>query len=125
MDFCEDGTGNGRLKIDSGDFFRLFDKMPARIGDRLGGGKIFKWFGVKERRLPSDAVYGDWHAEYDGIGDNGNNGEFGVWTRVYADIFFLILLFLFLRRKISLLFSFLGKQNGRLNKKKIILWTFN
>lgn len=43
-------TGNGRLNMDSDDFgssckshdFRLFDKMPPCIGDRLGGGKIFK-----------------------------------------------------------------------------------
>lgn len=62
--------------------------MPAWIGDKLGGGKIFKWFGVNERRLPSGAVYGDRNAD-DGIGDNGNSGEFGVWTLVYSDIFFV------------------------------------
>lgn len=103
MDFCvDDGTGNGRLNSDSDEFefwckshdFRLFDKMPARIGDKLGGGKIFKWFGVNERRLPSDAVYGDRNAD-DGIGDNGNNGEFGVWTLVYSDIFFSSSFFFF------------------------------
>lgn len=72
--------------MDSDDFgssckshdFRLLDKMPPRIGDKLGGGKIFKWFGVNERRLPSVAVYGDRNVDDDGIGDNGNNGEFGV-----------------------------------------------
>lgn len=96
MDFCDDdcvGTGNGRLNFDSDDFgsswkshdFRLTDSLPPRIGDRLGGGKIFKWFGVNERRLPSDAIYGDKNVD-DGNGDNGNNGDFGVWTRVYSDI---------------------------------------
>lgn len=89
MDFCDDDcTGNGRLNMDSDDFgsssrdFRLFDKMPPRIGDRLGGGKMFKWFGVNERRPPSDAAYGDRNVDDDdddgGIGDSGSNGEFGV-----------------------------------------------
>lgn len=105
MDFCADdctgaGNGNGRLNLDSDDFgssckshdFRLIDDLPARIGDRLGGGKMFKWFGVNERRLPSDAMYGDRNVDDDGIGDNGNNGEFGVWTLVYSDI---VLFFVF------------------------------
>lgn len=96
MDFCSDdctGTGNGRLNLDSDVFgsscksqdLRLIDDLPPRIGDKLGGGKMFKWFGVNERRLPSDVMYGDRNFD-DGIGDNGNNGEFGVWTLVYIDI---------------------------------------
>lgn len=57
--------------------------MPAHIGDRFGVDKIFEWFGVNERRLLSDTVYGDRNIDDDdddddGIGDNGNNGEFGV-----------------------------------------------
>lgn len=67
----------------------LPDKMPALIGDRLGGGKKFNWLGVNDRRLRIDVAYGDKYKLDSAciIGDNGNNGEFGVCTRLYSDIF--------------------------------------
>lgn len=66
----------------------LADKMLAWIGETLGGGRTFKWFGVNERRLRIDVVYGDKNilGEAIGIGDNGNNGEFGVCNLLYSDI---------------------------------------
>lgn len=91
IDFFTDEKANVRFTRCSGDpvaygfcsFFWL-DKIPALIGDRLGGGKQFKWLGVNERRLRIDVVYGDKNmlGETTGIGDNGINGEFGVWTRL-------------------------------------------
>lgn len=67
---------------------RLLDKMPPLIGEKLGGGNKFNWLGVNERRLRIDVAYGDKYM-FDSawiIGDNGNNGEFGVCTRLYSDI---------------------------------------
>lgn len=61
--------------------FPLLDKWAARIGEILGVGNTFKWPGVNERRLRSDVVYGDKYVFGEAlctIGDNGNNGEFGV-----------------------------------------------
>lgn len=37
----------------------LLDSKRARIGETLGGGNKFNWFGVNERRLRIDVVYGD------------------------------------------------------------------
>lgn len=55
------------------------------IGDKLGGGSIFKWLGVNERRDRIDVAYGDRNMLGDGefghIGVNGISGEFGVCTR--------------------------------------------
>lgn len=48
------------------------------IGDTLGGGKIFKRLGVNERRRDCAVICGDKNVDVDGIGDSGNNGEFGV-----------------------------------------------
>lgn len=58
------------------DIFGLLLTWP--IGDTLGGGKIFKRFGVNERRRACAVICGDRNVDDDGIGDNGNNGEFGV-----------------------------------------------
>lgn len=84
--FCDDDkTVVVRFRRRSGSngsrSFLLFDKIPAWIGERLGGGNTFKWFGVNERRLRIDVVYGDKNMLGDAIGyigDNGINGEFGV-----------------------------------------------
>lgn len=76
-------------------FVDLADKMALLIGERLGGGNTFRWLGVNERRLRIDVVYGDRYmlgdADIGTIGDNGNNGEFGVCTLRYIDIFPLLL----------------------------------
>lgn len=86
--FTDDSTFKLRFKrLLGGDntnlphLFPLLDKWPARMGDRLGGGNTFKWPGVNERRLRIDVVYGDKYMlgeALGNIGDNGNNGEFGV-----------------------------------------------
>lgn len=72
---------NGRLNMNFESSCESHDfEMPARIGDKFGGGKTFKRPGVKKRRLPSDTVHGDRKSDgvLNGIGDNGSNGEFGV-----------------------------------------------